>query len=141
MAKTCFDCGKLKDLSEFYVHPSMADGHLGKCKECVRGAVRANRRKNVAYYREYDVKRFREDPERRKRVSESSNKRRMVVQGMNASHSAVAKAIKRGVLVRHPCDVCGREDSHAHHDDYSKPLDVRWLCPPHHREVHGGKKF
>jgi len=54
-------------------------------------------------------------------------------------------AIKEGWLVRGACEVCGREhspaDGHegyvdAHHDDYSKPLDVRWLCREHHREVH-----
>ncbi len=42
----------------------------------------------------------------------------------------VAKAIRHGVLVRQPCEACGRSDrvSHAHHDDYAKPFDVRWLC-------------
>jgi hypothetical protein len=32
--------------------------------------------------------------------------------------------------------VCGRTRSHAHHDDYSKPLDVIWLCSTHHRSRH-----
>jgi hypothetical protein len=35
-----------------------------------------------------------------------------------------------------PCEVCGDPQTHAHHDDYSKPLDVRWFCPRHHREEH-----
>lgn len=52
----------------------------------------------------------------------------------------VHKAIRSGKLERQPCEVCGiTEDIHAHHDDYSKPLEVRWLCRKHHREVHGGK--
>lgn len=57
---------------------------------------------------------------------------------------AVNNAIRDGNLVRQPCEVCGvsgKRDSgrslvHAHHDDYSKPLEVRWLCDTHHNEHH-----
>lgn len=45
-------------------------------------------------------------------------------------------AIKRGDLVRGACEVCGAPDAHGHHDDYSKPLEVRWLCTAHHSEQH-----
>lgn len=41
-------------------------------------------------------------------------------------------AIKDGTLIRKPCEVCGDEKVDGHHDDYSKPLDVRWLCRKHH---------
>ncbi len=55
-----------------------------------------------------------------------------------AATSKVAKAIKSGALVRQPCEVCGAEKVDAHHDDYSKPLDVRWLCRKHHLHHHRG---
>jgi len=45
-------------------------------------------------------------------------------------------AIRHGKLQRQPCEVCGAKDTHAHHDDYTKPLQVRWLCPPCHRWEH-----
>jgi hypothetical protein len=45
-------------------------------------------------------------------------------------------AIALGLLVRKPCEACGAAEAHAHHDDYSKPLEVRWLCPVHHAEYH-----
>lgn len=48
----------------------------------------------------------------------------------------VRRAIKAGRLVRQPCERCGVPHAQAHHEDYSKPLDVRWLCLPCHRAEH-----
>jgi hypothetical protein len=49
----------------------------------------------------------------------------------------VQKAVKAGTLARRPCEVCGTtEKLHAHHDDYSNPLEVRWLCGSHHAKEH-----
>lgn len=50
---------------------------------------------------------------------------------------ALNNAIRRGEIQRQPCEVCGTElRVHGHHDDYTKPLDVRWLCVAHHMAVH-----
>lgn len=46
------------------------------------------------------------------------------------------KAIARKELIRMPCEICGNTKTDAHHDDYSKPLEVRWLCRAHHKEWH-----
>ncbi len=51
------------------------------------------------------------------------------------AHSLVASAIRKGALTRQPCH-CGNPRSEAHHEDYSKPLDVIWLCRKHHGEHH-----
>lgn len=48
----------------------------------------------------------------------------------------VARAKRRGILKQQPCEKCGATKTHAHHDDYAKPLDVRWLCALHHKEWH-----
>ena len=45
-------------------------------------------------------------------------------------------AIKIGLLKRLPCEKCGNERSQAHHDDYTKPLAIIWLCRPHHLALH-----
>ena len=49
--------------------------------------------------------------------------------------------IRSGKLVRQPCEVCGgpAAESHAHHPDYSRPDDIRWLCGTCHRALHSGK--
>ena len=53
------------------------------------------------------------------------------------AHRAVERALKKGQLIRQPCEVCGATDKvNAHHDDYSKALDVRWLCNTHHGQAH-----
>ncbi len=45
-------------------------------------------------------------------------------------------ALISGKLVRGVCEVCGLPNAHAHHEDYSKPLEVMWLCRHHHRMFH-----
>lgn len=45
-------------------------------------------------------------------------------------------AVRRGKLTKLPCEVCQAAPAEAHHDDYSKPFEVRWLCRHHHRQHH-----
>jgi hypothetical protein len=46
------------------------------------------------------------------------------------------QAVDAGRLLRQPCRKCGAAKADAHHTDYSKPLDVDWLCGPCHKRVH-----
>lgn len=52
------------------------------------------------------------------------------------AHMIVRDAIRCGTLVRSSCEVCGSDSAEGHHDDYTKPLVVRWLCKKHHTEHH-----
>jgi len=55
-----------------------------------------------------------------------------------AAAQIVKYAIKLGVLTKGPCAVCGTTESiQGHHTDYTKPLEVTWLCRLHHCHVHG----
>ena len=166
MEKRCGECGKTFPVSEFYKHAKMADGFLGKCKGCVRSRVRNHREANLERIREYDRNRFHEDPERRayslkmssdRRVANpeahnayrrawvkanpesataSQHKRRASAPEKYAARTALGNAVRDGLVRKMPCEKCGNPKSDGHHEDYSKPLDVVWLCRKHHLEYH-----
>lgn len=52
------------------------------------------------------------------------------------TRSKTNAAIKLGLLVRQPCEVCGAGKADAHHPDYSDHMNVKWLCEAHHIEEH-----
>jgi hypothetical protein len=136
--KTCFKCGVEKALAEFYVHKAMADGYLGKCKECTKADERARRfgpkrEEILAHYRSRD-----ESPESRaRRLLRCAEYKRMNREKCRA-HALLKYAVDTGKVVPWPvCAVpeCAKRPE-GHHYDYSRPLDVIWLCPAHHRQTH-----
>lgn len=131
--KTCFRCGAAKPLADFYTHPKMKDGRLNKCKECTKKDVSSNYTKNIDHYVAYEKQRFK-SPERKKNIRIYVSARSPIKRKAN---NKTTNAIRSGKLIRLPCEICGYEKSEAHHDDYTKPLDVRWLCRKHHLEHHG----
>ncbi len=52
------------------------------------------------------------------------------------SSGKVAYAVKKGELVVESCEECDKDPAQAHHDDYLKPLNVRWLCCTCHNAWH-----
>ncbi len=136
MNKTCFKCLVEKPLSAFYRHSKMADGRLGKCKDCAKIDVSKNYRLRRNYYAEYERNRFKEK-DRKIAVKKYVAKRRNKSPEKYLASYLTSNAIRDGRLIREPCEVCRGKKSEAHHEDYNKPLDVIWLCRKHHLERHG----
>lgn len=134
-SKTCFKCQIEKPLSDFYLHRGMKDGHLNKCIDCCKSDEIKRRRNNVESIREYDRKRGKLQ-HRKDATTERTREKRRSMPGYMAAHNAVARALKNGSLVKKQCEMCGSIMSVAHHDDYTKPLDVMWLCTIHHKARH-----
>lgn len=137
MEKQCFKCKRFLPITEFYKHPAMADGRLGKCRKCARKDVGNNYRKRKPKYQAYERQRLQRS-ERKEQALLYQRRRRLLSPEKSAARHAVSNAIRDGRLQRKPCEVCGTTIRvQAHHHDYSKPLDVQWLCFKHHREEHG----
>lgn len=150
--KTCSVCSASLPFEAFYKHPKMADGYLGKCKECHKTHIRKVRTERSDYYKQYDRDRA-NNPDRveaRKEYAKTEAGIAAITKGRKkyiannpdkrTAHHAVNNAVRDGRLAKSPCEVCGSTHRiHGHHDDYSKPLEVRWLCPTHHADIH--KKY
>jgi len=148
--KVCRECNVEKPLSEFYKQSTMADGHLNKCKPCVKARVNQHRLENLDRIQEYDRKRGME-PKRvaarkeyiqteagkaaRRRGSENYRKKHPMKYAANV---IVNNYIRDGKLIKPSnCSVCNSDHLiDAHHDDYTKPLVVRWLCRKCHAFWH-----
>lgn len=149
--KPCIKCLQEKPLTEFYKHSKMADGHLNKCKECTKSDVKKHRSENLERIREYDRSRGR-FPHRvaaraayqltdayRKIHAESTKKWKAHHPDRRRAANILNSAIRDKKVFAWPvCAVpaCCTESPQAHHADYSRPLDVVWLCAKHHAQAH-----
>ena len=137
--KQCFKCKRDLPMSDFYRHPQMGDGHLGKCKDCTKADVS---------YRERWLRRT--NPEwvarERQRCVAKQTLYNVVAERKWPyklhARRAVALAIRRGAIKKPGhCQRCGLEFPkariHAHHDDYARPLDVTFVCAACHTVLDG----
>ena len=89
------------------------------------------------HYRSAKATARRESPAGREQQREWAKNYRAENKAKSKAHKAVEIALKNGHMARGNCSVCGTDkEVEGHHPDYTKPLEVTWLCIPHHQEEH-----
>lgn len=147
--KVCTKCGEEKQLDEFYRDANRDRGRRSSCKMCHTKYRNENlermRKRANAYYaahkkqmalisrRCYLNNHTKRIEYHRKYYHE--NRELCIVRAKSRY------AIQTERLIPCPCEICGTtERIEGHHEDYSKPLDVRWLCKSHHSLLHAQLK-
>lgn len=147
----CRTCNIDKDVSQFYPSQAGTKGRC-RCKDCCKIYQAEYKLKHPEQVRMWTRKRMRKwrenNPELNcERSQEQSVKHRERNNSYSRKYSKNNRdkkraqliayyAVKTGKLIPQPCEVCGNPRVEKHHDDYSKPLEVRWLCSMHHHRHH-----
>lgn len=131
--KTCTCCHEVKSVMEFYKRRASKDGLSPKCKSCCR--IYDKNRDNLEHrvlsrkkYSETEAGKLKCNAAKKKYIENNPKKR--------LAHIKVGNALRGGIIVKLPCEVCGATDVQAHHCDYNFPLEIMWLCVKHHAEWH-----
>ncbi len=158
----CIVCQKELPLTEFYKEKSKK-GHTHKCRSCLYEYNKIWRKENPDLFRaqrEKYRKRHRENERERRelnrdiyrersRRSYQENKQEMLKyyreyritnKYRERARGIIKNRLKSGKIIKsNYCSVCNKsENIQAHHDDYSKPLEVIWLCASCHGLLHKG---
>lgn len=134
--KRCPRCRIEKGRNEFGVRRRNRDGLGDYCKPCTAARVREQYARNPNF-RKPQWKRYEEG--HKEQIAAYQREYRRAHLDKYYARKLVFYAIKCGMLVREPCEVCGKPDGEAAHSDYSRPLEVRWLCSLHHARADFGK--
>jgi len=149
MNKYCYKCKTVKPASDFACDASRKDGHSHICRLCSSAKDREYYSKNRNSKREKGRGRYWENPKKERdrvdryrknnprKVYDYFKKKRIEQPEKNKARMAVFYAKRSGkIAVPSGCENCGASTNlQAHHQDYSKPLDIKWLCPKCHNAL------
>ena len=148
MLKVCNSCSTEKSIDFFGVRSASKDGLAAKCKQCQKDydKKRANDPHRVSAREKYQSTPDGAESVRKAKINWANRNRGKIKENTKEyrkrnpkkykAHGKVAYEVRIGNLTRKPCEVCGEQKAVAHHDDYDKALDVRWLCQSHHKQWH-----
>jgi hypothetical protein len=162
---TCRMCGASKPYGDFYRALRNTSGYRTECKKCTNEVQRIKyfadpepNRKRAKLWREAHPERERENHRRNRDANPAAaneRNRRYYIRNRErlraadaremkrspekfAARFAVNNAVRDGRLAKPTaCETCGATGRlHGHHHDYSRPLDVKWLCAKCHAQIH-----
>lgn len=142
--KQCSCCREHKTLDQFYSDKRTPDGRKSQCKSCHTSTnirtrnLDKKRSANAAYMARARAA----DPEKFQSREREASCLRPVDAKVHA-RAELNNAVKRGSVTKpSTCSSCGQAVRvTGHHEDYAKPLDVRWLCYSCHGKEHRHTEF
>jgi hypothetical protein len=153
--KRCPHCRTVKTAGEFSCDRSRPDGLTRICRQCDNDRHKQRRAKHGDLLRVRERRRYSERPEQKRQAAADYRRtdrgRKLNLASVrryrernaekHAAHVEVRRAIAAGILMKpdrcelaHLGECAGRIE--AHHPDYARPLEVRWLCASHHNVEH-----
>lgn len=143
--KTCKKCERVLPESNFHKNARRLDGLECRCKACMMAYKMAHYRtpRAQATRAVYALKTSKERNLWAKGWRQRNHEKIMEIQRRYRernrvkylARTALRNAVRDGKVQPKNCEVCGKK-AEAHHPDYSRPLEVRWLCKGHHEDVH-----
>lgn len=156
--KQCTKCKEWKQFSDFYKNRSRRDGYDSRCKKCANEAQKACNRSEIlkrynasekgkAAREKYHstpkgkgaTEKYRDSGKYKEITREYRKAYRRQHPDRASAHDKVTDAIRAGKLLpanNYQCYLCKNQAMHYHHDDYSKPLEVKPVCPQCHADIH-----
>ena len=134
----CPGCHGWKSSDGYYKDKRTPNGLKSQCKDChIEGNMRTRNPENARRINREHMRRARKTDSKKFRSRERAAGRKRKHTKKTEARYQLNLAVKRGDIIRpKKCSVCNKEKRiTAHHPDYSKPLNVIWLC----YECHGNK--
>jgi len=151
-SKKCAKCKEIKSIDNFCKDPKMNCGYRSYCKRCHNVHYNYNiskKKLNIYRHRYVHIKKkvavvkysefMKNHPEYKEKWIKYAKNYSLRYPQKRKCHTIVNNMITLGKFKRLPCIICGKVKSEAHHEDYSKPLEVIWYCRQHHKDYHNKK--
>ena len=148
--KKCYGCKTVKERNAFAKHKGKLDGLQTRCRECAKKYSELYRVKNKEKVKANSDLWYQNNKERKKestcrwrkanpeKVKAISAKQVKNSPEKVSARNELHKAMLRGVITKPLCcsECWATGIIHGHHPDYDKPLEVVWLCPQCHSDLH-----